>query len=243
MEIGRTESDAEQSKVYCRRAPKSTKMAEKSGFFANPCFCCTLGRQPSTMLTAMRHRSIYLAATLGIFLTIPILAQTGQKRPDAPQLAPYVPTPAEVVERMLQLGQVGKGDVLYDLGCGDGRIPITAAKRFGTRGVGVDIDPQRIAEANANAKKEGVSHLVTFKLQDAMTTDVSEATVVTLYLLSASNLKLRPMLTKQLKPGARIVSHAFSMGDWQPDKVDTFIDTSGTTRTLYLWKADGKVRP
>jgi SAM-dependent methyltransferase len=195
------------------------------------------------MLTLMPHRALTSVALIGLFLTIPLVAQTGQKRPDAPQLAPYVPTPAEVVDRMLQLGQVAKGDVLYDLGCGDGRIPITAAKRLGARGVGVDIDPQRIAEATANAKKEGVSHLVTFRLQDAMTTDVSEATVVTLYLLSASNLKLRPLLTKQLKPGARIVSHAFSMGDWQPDKVDTFIDTSGTTRTLYLWKADGKVRP
>ena len=195
------------------------------------------------MLTAMHHRSLHLTACVCLFLTLPILAQTGQKRPDAPQLAPYVPTPTEVVDRMLQLGQVGKNDVLYDLGCGDGRIPITAAKRFGTRGVGVDIDPQRIAEANANAKKEGVSHLVSFKLQDAMATDVSEASVVTLYLLSASNLKLRPILTKQLKAGARIVSHAFSMGDWQPDKVDTFVDTSGTTRTLYLWKTDGKVRP
>jgi SAM-dependent methyltransferase len=195
------------------------------------------------MLTTMRLRPISLAVAVSLFLTLPLLAQTGQKRPDAPQLAPYVPTPAEVVDRMLQLGQVTKNDTLYDLGCGDGRIPITAAKRFGTRGVGVDIDPQRIAEANANAKKEGVSHLVTFRLQDALTTDVSDATVVTLYLLSASNLKLRPILTKQLKPGARIVSHAFSMGDWQPDKVDTFVDTSGTTRTLYLWKADGKVRP
>lgn len=195
------------------------------------------------MLTAMRHRPLQLAVVVSLLLTGSLLAQTGQKRPDAPQLAPYVPTPAEVVDRMLQLGQVGKNDVIYDLGCGDGRIPITAAKRFGTRGVGVDIDPQRIAEANANAKKEGVSHLVTFRLQDAMATDVSDATVVTLYLLSASNLKLRPILTKQLKPGARIVSHAFSMGDWQPDKVDTFVDTSGTTRTLYLWKADGKVRP
>lgn len=195
------------------------------------------------MLTPMRYRPLQMAACVSLFLTLPLLAQTGQKRPDAPHLAPYVPTPAEVVDRMLQLGQVGKNDVLYDLGCGDGRIPITAAKRFGTRGVGVDIDPQRIAEANANAKKEGVAHLVTFRLQDAMATDVSDATVVTLYLLSASNLKLRPILTKQLKPGARIVSHAFSMGDWQPDKVDTFVDTSGTTRTLYLWKTDGKVRP
>jgi len=199
------------------------------------------------MLTPMAYRSALLTALAGLLLTLPLAAdpasQTTQKRPDAAHLAPYVPTPQEVVDRMLQLGGVGKGDVVYDLGCGDGRIPITAAKRFGARGVGVDIDPQRIAEANANAKKEGVEHLVTFRLQDAMTTDVSDATVVTLYLLSASNLKLRPILTKQLKPGARIVSHSFSMGDWQPDKVDTFVDTSGTTRTLYLWKTDGKIRP
>jgi SAM-dependent methyltransferase len=199
------------------------------------------------MLTTMVHRPTLLATSFGLLLSLafaPTLAsQTVQKRPDAPHLAPYVPTPQEVVDRMLQLGGVGKADIVYDLGCGDGRIPITAAKRFGARGVGVDIDPQRIAEANANAKKEGVSHLVSFRLQDAMTTDVSEATVVTLYLLSASNLKLRPILTKQLKPGARIVSHSFSMGDWQPDKVDTFVDTSGTTRTLYLWKTDGKIRP
>jgi SAM-dependent methyltransferase len=166
-----------------------------------------------------------------------------QKRPEAAQLAPYVPTPQEVVDRMLQLGRVGKGDVVYDLGCGDGRIPITAAKVYGARGVGVDIDPQRIAEANANAKQAGVSHLVSFRLQDAMTTDISEATVVTLYLLSASNLKLRPILTRQLKPGARIVSHSFSMGDWQADKVDTFSDASGNRRTLYVWTTDGKVRP
>jgi SAM-dependent methyltransferase len=199
------------------------------------------------MLTPMAHRPVLLAALAGLLLALPLsselASQTAQKRPDAPHLAPYVPTPQEVVDRMLQLGGVGKGDVVYDLGCGDGRIPITAAKRFGARGVGVDIDPQRIAEANANAKNEAVSHLVTFRLQDAMTTDVSDATVVTLYLLSASNLKLRPILTKQLRPGARIVSHSFSMGDWQPDKVDTFVDTSGTTRTLYLWTTDGKIRP
>jgi SAM-dependent methyltransferase len=171
------------------------------------------------------------------------VAGQAQKRPDSPSLAPYVPTPQIVVDRMLQLAGVTKNDVVYDLGCGDGRIPITAAKNYGARGVGVDIDPQRIAEANANAKQAGVTHLVSFKLQDAMTTDVSEATVVTLYLLSASNLKLRPILTSQLRPGARIVSHAFSMGDWQADKVDTFTDTTSNTRTLYLWKTDGKVRP
>lgn len=160
----------------------------------------------------------------------------------APSLAPYVPTPQDVVDRMLQLAQVTKDDVLYDLGCGDGRIVITAAEKFGARGVGVDIDPERIEESRANAKKAGVSDRVTFELQDAMTVDVSPATVVTLYLLSSSNMKLRPILTKQLRPGARIVSHAFSMGDWQPEKTDTFTDSRGSERTLYLWKTDGTVR-
>ena len=173
-------------------------------------------------------------------------AVAGQAQPQRPRgelLAPYVPTPQEVVDRMLQLARVTKGDVVYDLGCGDGRIPITAAKVYGARGVGVDIDPLRIAESNANAVAAGVTDLVTFQLQDAMKTDVSPATVVTLYLLSAANLKLRPLLTSQLKPGARIVAHNFSMGDWEPDKVDRFTDTSNSRRTLYLWKADGKIRP
>ena len=115
---------------------------------------------------------------LALFLLVPTIA-AGQapaaKRPDAPQLAPYVPTPQEVVERMLTLAGVGKSDVVFDLGCGDGRIPITAARKYGARGIGVDIDPQRIAEAKANAKAAGVEHLATFKLQDAMTTDVSGA--------------------------------------------------------------------
>jgi len=202
------------------------------------------------MLTAVHIRNgrvstIFVLALLASASPAPQLAGQAvtQKRPDTVSLAPYVPTPQEVVDRMLQLAGVKKGDVVYDLGCGDGRIPITAAKVYGARGVGVDIDPKRIAEANANAEQAGVTRLVLFKLQDAMITDVSEATVVTLYLLSASNLKLRPILTRQLKPGARIVSHAFSMGDWEPDKVDTFTDTANTTRTLYLWKADGKIRP
>ena len=160
----------------------------------------------------------------------------------AQSLAPYVPTPEDVVERMLNLAGVKAGDVVYDLGCGDGRIPIAAAKR-GARGVGVDIDPVRIRESNENAKKAGVTALVEFRLQDAMTVDVSPATVVTLYLLSSSNAKLRPILTSQLKPGARIVSHAFSMGmDWPADKVDSFTSARGDEVTLYLWRTDGKVR-
>jgi len=195
------------------------------------------------MLLLSRRGASLLAVTVALLWPTLRAEQVSPKRPDAPHLAPYVPTPQEVVDRMLQLAGVTKSDVVYDLGCGDGRIPITAAKVYGARGVGVDIDPQRIAEANENAKRAGVTQLVTFRLQDALTTDVSEATVVTLYLLSASNLKLRPILTRQLKPGARIVSHAFSMGDWQADKVDTFTDSADHQRTLYLWKADGKVRP
>lgn len=189
-------------------------------------------------------RPVALAGVLALASLIVFPASTAaQARPDAPNLAPYVPTPQEVVDRMLALAGVTKDDVVYDLGCGDGRIPIAAAVKFGARGVGVDIDPVRIAEANANAKRAGVSHLVTFRLQDALTTDVSEATVVTLYLLSQSNLRLRPLLTRQLKPGSRIVAHNFGMGDWQADKIDTFTDSSDSPRTLYLWKTDGKVRP
>ena len=186
----------------------------------------------------------FATAVIATLLLAPTAAdQTAPaKRPDAPQLAPYVPTPQDVVDRMLSLAAVGKNDVVYDLGCGDGRIPITAAKRFGARGVGVDIDPQRIKEANANAAAAGVTSLVSFKLQDAMKTDLSEATVVTLYLLSASNLKLRPILTRQLKPGARIVSHSFGMGDWRAEKVETFLDAEGRSQTLYLWRTDGTIR-
>ena len=158
-------------------------------------------------------------------------------------LAPFVPTPQDVVDRMLALAEVNSQDTVYDLGCGDGRIVITAAKKYGAHGVGFDIDPQRIKESTENARTAGVENLVTFKQQDVMTVDVSPATVVTLYLLTASNLKLRPLLTKELRPGARIVSHMFSMGDWEPAKVDNFTNQEGFPRTLYLWKADGKYRP
>ncbi len=157
--------------------------------------------------------------------------------PSAQNLAPYIPTPEDVVERMLRLADVTRQDVVYDLGCGDGRIPIAAAKKYGARGVGVDIDPKLVAQARANAKSEGVEALVEFRVENAMTTDVSPATVVTLFLLSSSNEKLKPMLTRQLKPGARIVSHAFSMGrEWPADKVDQFVSARGDEVTLYLWR-------
>lgn len=198
-------------------------------------------------LLSSKVLGVTLAAGLALLIgqtTAPRVEARGQAATqDAPVLAPYVPTPQDVVERMLALAGVGANDVVYDLGCGDGRLVITAARKYGARGVGVDIEPERIAESRANAKAAGVESLVTFHLQDAMTVDVSEATVVTLYLLSSSNLKLRPLLTKQLRPGARIVSHAFSMGDWKPEKVETFTDANGSTRTLFLWRADGTLRP
>lgn len=192
-------------------------------------------------MTSRRSALLLAAASLLVFNLSSLRAQAPASQP--PLLAPYVPTPQDVVDRMLSLAEVTSNDVVYDLGCGDGRIPITAAKTYGARGVGVDIDPQRIAEANVNAKAAGVEKLVSFRLQDAMTVDVSDATVVTLYLLSSANLKLRPLLTKRLKPGARIVSHAFSMGDWPPDKVVDFADSMGIGRTLFMWRTDGKIRP
>jgi SAM-dependent methyltransferase len=158
------------------------------------------------------------------------------------RLAPFVATPEDVVDRMLRLAGVSATDLVYDLGCGDGRIVIAAAQRFGARGVGVEIDQALVNQARAKAEASGVAHLVTFLAQNAMTVDVSEATVVTLYLLSASNVALRPILTRQLRPGARIVSHNFAMGDWEPDTVDTFRDAGGVVRTLYLWRTDGRVR-
>lgn len=191
-----------------------------------------------------RAAAAALAVALAVTWPAAVAAQpaAGQAPAASQSLAPFVPTPQDVVERMLDLAHVGKDDVVYDLGSGDGRLVITAAKKYGARGVGVDIDPERIAESRANAKREGVEHLVTFRQQDALATDVSGATVVTLYLLSSSNMKLRPLLTKQLKPGARIVSHAFGMGDWMPEKIDDFRDSNGSTRRLYLWRMGGTTK-
>ncbi len=151
-------------------------------------------------------------------------------------LAPFVGTPMEVVERMLALAEVRPADVVYDLGCGDGQIVIMAAKRYGARGVGVDIDPRRIAQAKRNARKEGVEHLVTFIRQDARTVDAFEATVVTLFLSGPGNLKLRQMFQEQLRPGSRLVSRDFDMADWPPEKTEIVEDASGVINTLYLWR-------
>jgi precorrin-6B methylase 2 len=142
----------------------------------------------------------------------------------------YVPTPPDVVAAMLKAVKLTKDDIVYDLGCGDGRIVVTAAKEYGARGIGIDIDPQRIKEANENVLKNGVADKVKILQQDLFESDFHDATVVTLYLLPSLNLKIRPKLLKELKPGSRIVSHAFDMGDWQPEQT---IDVGG--RTVYMW--------
>ncbi len=174
-----------------------------------------------------------------VLATVLFSVAAQERKPDVH----YVPTPEEVVEEMLRLANVGKDDVVYDLGCGDGRIVITAAKKYGARGVGIDIDPERIKESNENARQAGVTDRVKFLQQDLFTTDFREATVVTLYLLPALNLKLRPKLLSELKPGTRIVSHAFDMGDWKPEKVVT-VPGDEHDRTVYYWvvPAGGAIR-
>jgi SAM-dependent methyltransferase len=152
----------------------------------------------------------------------------------------YVPTPPNVVAEMLRLTKVTKNDVVYDLGCGDGRLVITAARRYGARGVGIDIDPQRIRESRANARKAGVTKRVKFLEQDLFQTDIREASVVTLYLLPKLNVELRPKLLRDLRPGTRLVSHDFDMAEWQPDQT---VQVTGASRqhSVYYWVIPARV--
>ena len=134
---------------------------------------------------------------------------------------PFVPSPMHVVHKMLEVAEIKNGDILYDMGSGDGRVVIEAAKKYGIRGIGVDLNAELVAKARENAVKEGVSSLVEFRAQDGLTVDISEATVVTLYMLPDFNAKLRPILDRQLKPGTRVVSHDYEIPGWVPDKVET----------------------
>jgi SAM-dependent methyltransferase len=160
-----------------------------------------------------------------------------QERP-APTRGPdviFVPTPNEVVDAMLKMAAVTKADTVYDLGCGDGRIVITAAQRYGARGVGIDIDPERVKEATENVRKAKVADRVRIIRGDLFEADISAASVVTLYLLTNLNLKLRPKLLNDLRPGTRVVSHAFDMGDWEPENRASVLGTS-----VYLWRIPTK---
>lgn len=178
-------------------------------------------------------KTLFVVIFIGFCSMAPIAAQ----EPDVI----YVPTREPVLDAMLKLAEVDSSDVVYDLGSGDGRIVITAAKNFGARGVGIDIDPKRIREARENAEEANVTDKVEFRQEDLFDSDFSEASVVTLYLLNRLNLRLRPLLLEQLKPGTKIVSHAFDMGDWEPEKTE---QVDGTT--IYLWtipeKGKGKTK-
>lgn len=155
---------------------------------------------------------------------------------ESPYIAPYVPTPQEVVDRMLELAQLREGDVVYDLGSGDGRIVITAAARYGVKAVGFEISPNLVKISRDNVKDAGLEHLVEIREEDIRTVDLAPASVVTLYLYPGANLRLRSMIRRQLKPGSRVVSHQFTMGTWKPDQVDQITDSTGILRTFYLWR-------
>lgn len=183
-------------------------------------------------LHAMRWS--FLPLLLACFaMAVPAMAQYDEFGGDVP----YVPTPPPVVEAMLKLANVNPGDFVIDLGCGDGRIVVMAAEKFGARGIGYDLNPQRIAEAKENAKKAGVENRVEFIEKNLFDADISRATVVTLYLLPDVNLRLRPKLLRELRTGARIVSHSFDMGDW---KADRKIEVNG--KTLYYWEVTEEAR-
>lgn len=165
--------------------------------------------------------------TLALLFLVPFLLQEpGQ----IPINTPYVETPPHIVTSMLKLARVHPGDMVYDLGCGDGRIVIAAAKEFGANGVGVDINEDRIATARTNARTAGVQDRVTFEVQDLFATDLRSATVVALYLLPEANLRLRDRLQQELKPGTRVVANSFGMGDWKPDAVEN-VDGN----PVYMW--------
>ncbi len=158
---------------------------------------------------------------------------------DAPDLAPFVPTPMAVVEKMLEMAKVNANDILYDLGCGDGRIVILAAKKYGARGIGIDIDPQRIEEANAAAKEAGVENLVEFRRKDVFKMDFSEATVIAIYLLSESNELLRPLFDRFLQPGTRVVSHNYPVPGWEEkemEHVSVKVEDDEELHEVYLYR-------
>src|SRR5688572_3945434 len=180
------------------------------------------------------HRRLVPTLTVALLLFVVAAGAQAPTTEKKPLDVPYVPTHESLVDEMLRMAKVGKSDVLYDLGSGDGRIVITAAKRFGTRGIGYDLDPDRVSEARENARKAGVTDRVRFEQQDIFTAKIADATVVTMYLLPDVNLKLRPKLLSELKPGTRIVSHNYDLGDWQPLQRKE-MDVSGVNHTLYLW--------
>jgi SAM-dependent methyltransferase len=186
-------------------------------------------------LKKIPRQRLILTALLMSLLVAGVSSLGAQEGPfEGKKIVPFVPTPQEVVDKMIELAGVKKGDTVYDLGSGDGRIVIAAAKK-GARAVGFDIDRDLIKESRENIKKAGVEKLAEIREQDILTVDLSPATVLTMYLLPDVNLKLRPNILSQMKPGSRVVSHAFDMGDWKPDKTERV-----NGRTIYLWTVPAK---
>lgn len=192
----------------------------------------------------MRNTTIRSRVLLTVMLSAATLAAQSAKPARQPDV-PYVPTTEQAVVEMLKLAAVTKNDTVYDLGCGDGRIVIAAAKNYGAKGVGIDINPERIREARENAKKAGVENLVRFEENDLFEADIKEATVVTLFLLPQINVKLRPKLISDLKPGTRVVSNTFDMGDWKAEKETSISELadyeySGLSQKFFLWTIPAK---
>jgi uncharacterized protein (TIGR03000 family) len=218
-----------------------TKQTGTSRRFVSPplepsrTFTYTLTAQwePNNYTTVIRTRAARVQAGQEVEVD---LRKADPKNPDRFVIR-FVPTPDEVVEAMCKIAKVGKGDVVYDLGCGDGRIVISAVKDFGAkRGVGVDLDPERVKESKESAKKAGVADRIEFRRGDVLNIrDLSEANVVMLYMGEDVNLRLRPILKKTLKPGSRIVSHDFGMGDWKPERTIQVTDFLGEDHDVYLW--------
>jgi tRNA G10 N-methylase Trm11 len=176
-------------------------------------------------------------AKIGAASQLPARKKRRLRKPDVI----YYPTPPETVAEMLRMARIKKGDVLYDLGSGDGRIPIAAAKEYGIRAVGIEIDPKLVTEAEENARQANVAGLVRFRNEDMFRVDVSEATIVTLYLSDKLNVLLRPKLLNELRPGSRILSHDFRMADWQPEQT-VRVPWGKLYRTVYLWTVPNKPR-
>jgi uncharacterized protein (TIGR03000 family) len=219
-----------------------TKQTGNSRLFVSPplepgqayTYTLTATWEPNNYTTVIRTRKVSVQAGREVAVD---LRKADPKNPDKFVIR-YVPTPEEVVEAMCKIANVRKGDVVYDLGCGDGRIVITAVKEYGAkRGVGVDLDPARVKDSRANAKKEGVADRVEFRRGDVLDIkDLGEASVVMLYMGEDVNLRLMPILKKTLRPGSRIVSHDFGMGDWKPERRIEVTDSEGDEHVVYLWK-------
>jgi hypothetical protein len=204
-----------------------------------------LGCSPSFGQAESLNKKIRTNRIYGKFVTTSWNVRSSQaarkrsrkRRPDVI----YYPTPPETVAEMLRLANIKKGDVLFDLGSGDGRIPIAAAKQFGIRAVGIEIDPKLITEAESNAREAGVADLVRFRNEDMFRIDVSEANIVTLYLSEKLNVLLRPKLLRELRPGTRVISHDFRMGDWKPEQT-VRVPWGKLYRTVYLWTVQARGR-